>query len=248
MIIIRLILSLLVVMTPYSFAVDVKLKQQLSQHLSELFEAPASAIRIHKAELPGFKIFQIDNAFGLISDDAKYLIQGNVINLHKRQDIVAEIRQANTLQLLGEIDPSNAVSFKARAQKAAIAVFSDLDCHFCQKLHQEVPELNKLGVTVNYYAYPRSGNATASDWQRAQKVWCAKQPLQAMNLAKRPASVAKVQQRADCQVNIAKQYALGASIGVRGTPTIVLQNGEIIGGYRPASMLAEAAISATRSK
>ncbi len=47
-------------------------------------------------------------------------------------------------------------------QKAVIDVFTDIDCGYCRKLHGEMDELNELGITVNYYGFPRSGPGTES--------------------------------------------------------------------------------------
>jgi thiol:disulfide interchange protein DsbC len=43
---------------------------------------------------------------------------------------------------------------------------------------------------------------------------------------------------------VAKQYELGQLIGIDGTPAIVLANGELIPGYRPAPELAKLALEA----
>jgi thiol:disulfide interchange protein DsbC len=43
---------------------------------------------------------------------------------------------------------------------------------------------------------------------------------------------------------VAKQYALGQTIGVSGTPAIVLANGRLIPGYQPAAQLAKLALDA----
>lgn len=71
------------------------------------------------------------------------------------------------------------VLFKADGEeKAVINVFTDIDCGYCQKLHQEVPELNALGITVRYLAYPRSGiqesdsNDLTASYQKINYVWC----------------------------------------------------------------------------
>jgi len=38
---------------------------------------------------------------------------------------------------------------------------------------------------------------------------------------------------------VAEQYQLGLTMPVEGTPTILLSNGELIGGYVPAARLIE---------
>jgi len=37
---------------------------------------------------------------------------------------------------------------------------------------------------------------------------------------------------------VAREYQLGEDVGVRGTPAIVLENGEMLPGYLPPAQLA----------
>ncbi|MNR46183.1 Thiol:disulfide interchange protein DsbC precursor [compost metagenome] len=118
-------------------------------------------------------------------------------------------------------------------------MFTDTDCGYCQKLHSEVPELNRLGVEVRYVAFPRQGLQSPA-YKELVSVWCAKDRQGAMNLAKTRQEVPA----AECDNPVAKQYALGQMIGVSGTPAIVLANGKLIPGYQPAAQLAKLALEA----
>ena len=57
-------------------------------------------------------------------------------------------------------------------------MFTDIDCGYCQKLHQEIPRINELGITVRYLAYPRSGiqdpqtGRPTQSFQKINYVWC----------------------------------------------------------------------------
>ena len=41
-----------------------------------------------------------------------------------------------------------------------------------------------------------------------------------------------------CTTPVAEHYALGNKLGVRGTPALLMDDGEMIGGYVPAAELA----------
>ena len=43
----------------------------------------------------------------------------------------------------------------------------------------------------------------------------------------------------DCKAPIEEQFMLGQQIGVRGTPAIILENGEMLPGYMPADEIAK---------
>ncbi|MDK2779041.1 MAG: DsbC family protein [Pseudomonadota bacterium] len=83
------------------------------------------------------------------------------------------------------------VLFSAKGeQKALINVFTDIDCGYCQKLHQEIPRLNELGITVRYLAYPRSGiknpqtGELTDSYLKANYVWCQADRKAAMSTMK----------------------------------------------------------------
>ena len=46
------------------------------------------------------------------------------------------------------------IVFKPAGQtKAIINVFTDVDCGYCRKLHNEVPQLNAMGIEVRYLLF-----------------------------------------------------------------------------------------------
>ncbi|HSN72061.1 MAG TPA: thioredoxin fold domain-containing protein, partial [Steroidobacteraceae bacterium] len=104
------------------------------------------------------------------------------------------------------------------------------------KLHGEIEEFNKLGIEVRYRAYPRSGPGTES-WKKAEAVWCAKDPRDALTRAKRGETVPRPETCKDLPIE--RQFALGEEMGVRGTPAIVTEQGDYLGGYLPPARLAE---------
>jgi thiol:disulfide interchange protein DsbC len=109
-------------------------------------------------------------------------------------------------------------------------VFTDVDCAYCRKLHSEIAELNRLGVRVRYLFYPRTGPNTDS-WKKAEVVWCSPNRSEALTRAK---SGAQLDMSKTCDATpVAREYALGVSIGVRGTPAIITERGDYITGYMP---------------
>src|SRR5690606_39534125 len=109
-----------------------------------------------------------------------YLYQikdGAVSNLTEQAEAAAVAKQIN------ELPRNEMVMFAPKQPKTHITVFTDTDCGYCQKLHSEVAELNRLGVEVRYVAFPRQGLGSPVANTLAS-VWCAKDPQDAMNKAK----------------------------------------------------------------
>ncbi|CAH0990784.1 Thiol:disulfide interchange protein DsbC [Sinobacterium norvegicum] len=138
--------------------------------------------------------------------------------------------------LMAGVDSKDMIIFAPAGEtKATVTVFTDVDCYYCQKLHQEVPALNKLGVAVQYMAYPRAGIGSES-YNKIASAWCADDKQEAMNKLKARQNIAKNV----CADNpVAEQYELGGRMGVSGTPALVLEDGSLVPGYMPANELAK---------
>lgn len=175
------------------------------------------------------------------SADGKFVINGHLLQVENGQ--VVNLTQQQEMGALAEqingIPREEMVIFSPDKPKTHLTVFTDTDCGYCQKLHSEIPELNRLGVEVRYLAFPRGG-AGSNAHRTLANVWCAKDPREAMNQAKARRSVPT----AECDDPVLKQYALGQRIGIEGTPAIILANGQLIPGYQPADALAKAALQA----
>lgn len=128
------------------------------------------------------------------------------------------------------------IVFPAKGEtKAAIYVFSDPTCHYCQKLHAEIDQTNAKGIEVRYLAWPRGEQMLAL----SEAVWCSKDRKDAITRAKKGENIT-----ADTCANPVKEHvALGYSLGVSGTPAIFAENGTQLGGYLPSDELAKSAIA-----
>ncbi|KRW59320.1 thioredoxin fold domain-containing protein [Pseudomonas sp. TTU2014-080ASC] len=196
------------------------------------------------AESPMKGVYQIELSGGrqlYTSADGQFLLQGYMYQVKdgKAVNLTEAAESRGVAKEIAAIPASEMVVFPAKETKTHITVFTDTDCGYCQKLHSEVPELNRLGVEVRYVAFPRQGLQSDAA-KELVSVWCAKDRQQAMNLAKTRQPVPE----ATCDNPVAKQYELGQLVGVSGTPAIVLANGRLIPGYQPAPQLAKVAIEA----
>jgi thiol:disulfide interchange protein DsbC len=197
---------------------------------------------ISESPMPGVYQVQIKGGRQLYaSADGQFVIQGYMFQFKDGQaiNLTDEAQSRAVAQAIAAVPTSEMVVFAPKNPKAHITVFTDTDCVYCQKLHSEVPELNRLGVEVRYMAFPRQGLASHGG-TTLTSVWCAKDQQAAMNKAKTRQEVPA----ATCDSPVAKQYELGQMIGVQGTPAIVLADGQIIPGYQPAPQLAELALQA----
>ena len=74
-----------------------------------------------------------------------------------------------------------------------------------------------MGIRVRYLFYPRTDPDTSS-WTKAEQVWCSTNRNDALTRAKLDQPLLTK----PCANNpVARDYALGKSFGVEGTPSIV---------------------------
>lgn len=167
-----------------------------------------------------------------VTADGKYMFGGDLYRVAPAGDMpnLSEARRrevrAHTLEALPDADT---IVFGPKDARYTVTVFTDVDCQWCRRLHSQIPDYNKLGVRLRYAAWPRSGPSSDS-WIRAQVVWCAQDRAQAFSRAQ-PGQMIR---GSVCNTNpVQRQWKLGKDIGVRGTPSLVMPDGEIVNGYMP---------------
>lgn len=173
-----------------------------------------------------------------VTTDGSHLLTGDLFQVTNSGFVnQTEVRRnAWRKDLMDGLKESEMVVFAPPAKdlKATVTVFTDIDCGYCRKLHQDIPQLNKMGIAVRYLAYPRAGLDSHS-YEKYVSAWCADDPAKALTLAK---NGGEPEPRV-CANPVAAQYKLGGEVGVSGTPALVYSDGTIVMGYRGAEALGQ---------
>lgn len=191
----------------------------------------ATSLQIRPGPFPG--LFEVTHGHEIVyvSPDGRFLLQGEIVDLQTRRNLTEDRRAIGRRAALEALGEANMIVFSpASKPKHTITVFTDIDCGFCRKLHQEIAQYNEQGIRVRYVFFPRAGIGSES-WQKAQDVWCAKDRRDAITRAKRGEPIP----HAECPTPVAREYELGLALGVSGTPAIITEHGYLIGGYLPLS-------------
>ena len=171
-----------------------------------------------------------------VTSDARYAIAGDLYDMNGDANLSERRRRDVRLQVMAAVPESQMVVFSPKDPKYTVTVFTDVDCTYCRKLHSEIAKYNDLGIRVRYMFYPRSGPDTES-WAKAEAVWCSADRNDALTRAKRGEQI-KAPKCANTPV--ARDYEIGQDIGLRGTPGILLANGELMPGYMsPAKLVSK---------
>ncbi len=210
-------------------------KQQVDQRIRNSLAVLLPNLKpdsIRDSGVQGLYEVVFDSHLVYVTEDARYLVQGKIMDLETREEItekrLAQIKVA-ALEALGE---DNMIVYGPKDAKHTVSIFTDIDCGYCRKLHAEMQDYIDNGIRVRYMFYPRAGLQSKS-YKEAVSVWCADDRKKAMDLAKAGKSV----ESRTCDNPVAREYKLGQTMGIRGTPAIVLENGEVIPGYVPAKSL-----------
>jgi thiol:disulfide interchange protein DsbC len=196
--------------------------------LLKLLPAGAKLEDLRPSPIPGIYEFMQGADISYLTADGKYFLDGNLYDMDSRENLTEALRTRARLALISAVPESQMLIFGPKNPLYTITVFTDVDCAYCRKLHSQMAELNHLGIRVRYMFFPRTGPNTDS-WKKAEVVWCSANRNDALTRAK---AGAQLDLSKTCDATpVAREYALGQSIGVRGTPAIVTENGDYISGY-----------------
>ena len=161
-----------------------------------------------------------------------------MIDLQTQENLTELSRRTVSKAVLDKVAINNLAVFPSSTGEtnAVLNVFTDTSCPYCKKLHEEVPDLQKAGIEVRYFPFPRGG-ARGPGYQVLKQVWCGKDKAQTMDIAKEVQSGDLPS--ADCEqakfVDVG--YNIGNELGVTGTPALFTADGQKIDGYVPSAKL-----------
>lgn len=178
---------------------------------------------LYKATIDGGPhVYATEDGKYFLTGDIYQVSPGNIVNLTDQE------RNVDRAKAMASVDKKDTIVFAPDGEvKKVMYVFTDVDCGYCQKLHSHMADYNALGIEVRYLAYPRAGINSGS-YRKIASAWCADDRQAAMTKLKTRQAIPENV----CPGNpVAKQFELGQSIGLSGTPALVFESGELIAGY-----------------
>jgi len=207
-------------------------KEQLASQLNGI-----AVEDISDSPIPGLYQVAVGANVAYVTNDGRYIIRGDIYDAETGDSLSEQTRAAARVSMLESVDPNSMIVFKPAngTVKHTVTIFTDIDCGYCRQFHREIDKVTALGIEVHYLFYPRTGPDTES-WTKADQVWCAPNHNQALTRAKLGG---EIPDGPSCASPVESHYALGQRIGVRGTPAVFSDTGELIGGYLPPADLAK---------
>jgi thiol:disulfide interchange protein DsbC len=187
---------------------------------------------IAKAPFLGLYEAMFDDQMVYVDPKAAYIFVGNVYDTKTKVNLTE--RKARELNRIAwSTLPLDLAIKKVKGNGSRrLAVFSDADCPFCQRLEETLKGIDD--VTVYTFLYPI--DQLHPDAARKSKlIWCAPDKVKAWDeffvSGKLPDN------KGECDNPIAATAALGQKLRVTATPTLVFADGSIVPGALPAQGL-----------
>ena len=188
---------------------------------------------IEPAPISGFYEVVVGSHVVYVSSDGRYMLQGDLIDLNTRLSLTEPRRRAAQSAAIEAVGADKMIVFKPEKPKHHVTVFTDIECGYCRKLHGEIDQYLDAGIEVRYLMFPRAG-AGSTAYRKAVAVWCAEDRNAALTDAKAGKSI----DMKTCDNPVDEHMELAVTLGLRGTPFIVLDSGQVQPGYVPAKQLA----------
>jgi thiol:disulfide interchange protein DsbC len=188
---------------------------------------------VYASPIEGWYTLRKGSVVAYVTTDGRYLLQGDLIDLDTQVNLTELSRNDARRDLVADLADERAILFAPEEAQYKVTVFTDVDCTYCRKLHDQINAYMDEGIAIRYVLYPRNGPASKT-WKTSEAVWCAADRGEALTAAKQDRDFASE----PCDSTIVNEhYALGRKIGLNGTPAIVFEDGTMVGGYLPPSQL-----------
>ena len=222
----KLLINSLVIFSLTILSDEYEIKEKISSILP-----PGTQIEsIEQSDFPDiYKVYYGDIQPLYVSKDGKYFLYGDMFQISSSKiiNLTATDITKRRIQLMKDIAKDELISFLSKNESYSVTVFTDVDCGYCRKLHKEIKDYNKKGISIHYAAFPRSGIGTES-FSKMVTAWCSEDPKQ---------SITNLKNGDNLKLNfcdsqpVAKHYAIGQKLGISGTPAIISEDGELYPGY-----------------
>jgi len=176
-------------------------------------------------------VFEVAMGANLAYVDAsgQYFLFGHLYDMKAQRDLTAERKDTLARIDFDALPLADAMREVRGNGSRVLAIFSDPDCPYCQKLETDLRALTN--VTIYTFLLPILSQDSVI---KSRGVWCAADRAKAWNDLMVSAIVPAA---GTCDAPIEKVMALAQKYNIRGTPTIFLSNGERIPGALPVAQL-----------
>jgi thiol:disulfide interchange protein DsbC len=193
-------------------------EKQIRTEIQKRLGTSANVRNVTPSPIPGLFEVQVNNEIFYTDSNAKYLIQGEMVELASGNNLTT--KRQEDINRIKWSDLPQAQAFKVVRGNGSrqIAVFSDPNCGYCKRLEKTLQQLDN--VTIYNYLIPI---LSADSALRSKQIWCAADQQKVWNdwMLNNLGPSGK----SDCANPIDKNLTLAKNYGINGTPTIFFTDG-----------------------
>lgn len=191
---------------------------------------------IRPSPIPGLMEVEAGRNVLYADTSGQWLMVGHLYDLKTSHDVTAERIEALARLNWEELPLEAAVHYGNGPLK--LAVFSDPECPWCRKLHEELRDVK--GIEVWEIMFPVTElHPGARD--KAVSILCHPRPVEALTLIMAGQALKGEVATKDCleraQQRVDQAIAYAHAHHIEGTPTLVATDGRLRSGYLPADQL-----------
>lgn len=175
---------------------------------------------IQESVVPGF--FEVLSGVKIlyVSKDGKLIFEGGAFDVDQRRDLGDTARNDVRRSALAKVSDDRKLIYAPASPRHTVTVFTDIDCPFCKRFHEQIAQYNAHGIAVDYILYPLVGLHPGAD-KKSEAIWCSKDRIAAFNAAMAGQDPAP----ASCPTPLDELTHLAGSLGINGTPTLIAADG-----------------------
>lgn len=209
-------------------------KEETAQLLGSMVDRVNS---VEFSEVPGMWVAEVekgDKKLPVYIDFSKqYLVSGNVIRLDDKENLTRQRSAQMNKVDFSRIPLDDALLLGKPSAKTKVVVFTDPECPYCKKLHDELKEVVRIDPNIAFLIklFPLKMHPNA--YGISKSIVCHdSMELLELSFAGKPVPPA------NCDTKVIDQtLALGPELGVRSTPTLIMPDGLVVPGYKKAAAL-----------
>ena len=194
---------------------------------------PGANIRgVAKAPYFGLYEVMIDDQMVYTDAKAKYVLFGAVYDTDSKTNLTEERQRKQNRVSVAALPLDLAIKKVKGNGERKLVVFSDPDCPFCAQLEKTLKNVDNSTVYTFLFPIDQLHPDAA---RKSRMIWCAPDRVKAWDAHYDSGTLPD--NPGECENPVAKTQALGASLKINGTPTLIFADGSMVPGALPVERL-----------
>ena len=183
---------------------------------------------------PYFGLYEVmfDDRIVYTDGKAKYVLIGAVYDTESKTNLTEERQRKQNRVNVAALPLDLAIKKVKGNGERKLVVFSDPDCPFCAQLEKTLKNVDN--TTVYTFMFPID-QLHPDAARKSRMIWCAPDRVKAWDAHYDSGTLPD--NPGECENPVAKTQALGASLKINATPTLIFADGSMVPGALPVERL-----------